>query len=93
MLDSCLAPGLAPKVKLVSIAAGTHHCILEAPELASKEVADFFKADTKALEKWGEQDRVSWPIGWYLLHLCELGKGFLSKVLSSIYIYINLVIH
>lgn len=59
--------GLAPKVKLVSIAAGTHHCILEAPELASKEVADFFKADTKALEKWGEQDRVSWPIGWYLL--------------------------
>ena len=59
--------GLAPKVKLVSIAAGTHHCILEAPQLASKEIVDFFRADPKKLENWGEADRVSWPIGWYLI--------------------------
>jgi len=59
--------GLAPKAKLVSIAAGTHHCILESPQLASREVASFFKADPKDLEKWGNEDRVSWPIGWYLL--------------------------
>ena len=58
--------GLAPHVKLVSIAAGTHHCILEAPELASKEVADFFQRDPKNLG-WGEEERVSWPIGWYLM--------------------------
>ena len=62
-----LRAGLAPKAKLVSIAAGTHHCILESPQLASREVASFFKADPKDLEKWGNEDRVSWPIGWYLL--------------------------
>eukprot|EP00438_Fugacium_kawagutii_P004765 Skav203102 [mRNA] locus=scaffold447:272228:273466:+ [translate_table: standard] len=59
--------GLAPKVKLVPIAAGTHHCILEAPQLVSKEIVDFFQADPKMLEKWPSQDRVSWPIGWYLV--------------------------
>mmetsp|Transcript_85668 Transcript_85668/g.135954 ORF Transcript_85668/g.135954 Transcript_85668/m.135954 type:complete len:435 (+) Transcript_85668:65-1369(+) len=59
--------GLAPKVKLVSIAAGTHHCILEAPQLASKEIVDFFQADPKKLENWGQADRVTWPIGWYLI--------------------------
>ena len=58
--------GLAPRVKLVSIAAGTHHCILEAPQLTSKEIVDFFEADSKKLENWGEE-RISWPIGWYLM--------------------------
>lgn len=59
--------GMAPKVKLVSIAAGTHHCILEAPQLASKEIVDFFEADAKELEKWGDAGHVSWPVGWYLV--------------------------
>ena len=58
--------GLAPKVKLVSIAAGTHHCILEAPQLASKEIVEFFEADSKKLEKWGG-DSISWPVGWGLI--------------------------
>eukprot|EP00434_Breviolum_minutum_P004777 symbB.v1.2.004209.t1/scaffold215.1/size331178/2 len=60
--------GLAPKVKLIPIAAGTHHCILESPDLATGEIARFFEADQKELEKWGDgSDRVGWPVGWYLL--------------------------
>mmetsp|Transcript_47516 Transcript_47516/g.111123 ORF Transcript_47516/g.111123 Transcript_47516/m.111123 type:complete len:449 (+) Transcript_47516:49-1395(+) len=60
--------GLAPRVRLVPMAAGTHHCILEVPDLASPEIAKFFMTDTEALDaKWASRGQIMWPKGWYLL--------------------------
>jgi len=62
---------LAPRCRIVPFMAGTHHCILEFPRLASREIAGFLTADVDHLAKyWGKPEsggKIARPVAWGLL--------------------------
>jgi len=55
--------GLAPRARLLPFLLGSHYCVLEFPQQAGKELADFLLAGEECLATWGKEQCVA-PARW-----------------------------
>jgi len=57
---------LAQRVRLVPFLTGSHHCVLEFPQQAGKELSDFLLAGKECLETWGAKENIAPATCWGL---------------------------